>query len=71
MDSQSDEKAGRGDSSCELSHRYREQSACRPVGEDIIDSGRLFGQRHEILIRHAGEVYRLRVTRNGKLILNK
>jgi hemin uptake protein HemP len=25
----------------------------------------------EILIEHAGEVYRLRLTRNGKLILHK
>lgn len=30
----------------------------------------LRGQR-EILIRHAGAIYRLRVTQNGKLILNK
>ncbi len=37
----------------------------------VIESTRLFGERREVGIRHRGEVYRLRVTRNGKLILNK
>jgi len=37
----------------------------------IIDSGHLFAGHKEVQIQHAGEVYRLRVTRNGKLILNK
>ncbi len=31
----------------------------------------LFGHSNEILIEHAGEIYRLRITRNGKLILQK
>ncbi|MEL6202381.1 MAG: hemin uptake protein HemP [Pseudomonadota bacterium] len=31
----------------------------------------LFGQRKEIEIEHEGSVYRLRITRLGKLILNK
>jgi hemin uptake protein HemP len=31
----------------------------------------LFGGQPEILIVHEGETYRLRVTRNGKLILHK
>jgi hemin uptake protein HemP len=31
----------------------------------------LLGGQREILIIHAQEVYRLRVTRNGKLILTK
>lgn len=35
------------------------------------DSRQLFGDRTEIDIRHAGETYRLRITRQGKLILNK
>lgn len=34
-------------------------------------SEELFGGRHEVLIVHAGETYRLRTTRNGKLILHK
>ena len=35
------------------------------------DSEDLLRGLREIVIRHHGEVYRLRVTRNGKLILNK
>jgi len=38
---------------------------------DVVDSRDLFRGRHELQIRHEGEVYRLRVTRNGRLILNK
>jgi hemin uptake protein HemP len=37
----------------------------------MVDSACLFGNCREVGIRHRGEVYRLRVTRNGKLILNK
>lgn len=36
-----------------------------------LDSRLLFRGRQEVQIRHDGEVYRLRVTRNGRLILNK
>ena len=36
-----------------------------------VDSRELFRGRREIRISHGGEVYRLRVTRNGRLILNK
>ncbi|MBA4032310.1 MAG: hemin uptake protein HemP [Planctomyces sp.] len=36
-----------------------------------IDSGTLMQGQKELLIDHLGEVYRLRVTRNGKLILHK
>jgi hemin uptake protein HemP len=32
---------------------------------------RLFGGHKEIQIRHGDQVYRLRITSNGKLILNK
>jgi hemin uptake protein HemP len=35
------------------------------------DSAELLHGAKEILIRHAGEVYRLRLTRNDKLILQK
>lgn len=34
-------------------------------------SGDLFGDAQEILIEHAGQEYRLRITRQGKLILTK
>ncbi|MGQ9650878.1 MAG: hemin uptake protein HemP [Phycisphaerae bacterium] len=37
----------------------------------MIDSYSLFRGRREICITHNGETYRLRVTRNGRLILNK
>ena len=41
-------------------------------GEDIVVDARiLFGERKEIGIRHEGQLYRLRKTRHGKLILNK
>ena len=36
-----------------------------------IDSARLMQGTRELLIAHAGEEYRLRLTRNDKLILTK
>lgn len=36
-----------------------------------IDSRELFRGTRELRIRHEGEIYVLRVTRNGRLILNK
>jgi hemin uptake protein HemP len=35
------------------------------------DSAELFNGRREVLIRHGGALYRLKITRQGKLILNK
>lgn len=37
----------------------------------FFESSQLFGDNNEIMIRHDGSVYRLRITRNGKLIMNK
>lgn len=37
----------------------------------IISSQTLFGARQELHIEHSGCLYRLRITRNGKLILTK
>lgn len=37
----------------------------------VFDSLELFGKNNEIQIMHEGEVYRIRITRNGKLIMNK
>lgn len=34
-------------------------------------SEQLFGNSHELIIEHQGQEYRLRLTRNDKLILNK
>ncbi|MBU0726352.1 MAG: hemin uptake protein HemP [Alphaproteobacteria bacterium] len=36
-----------------------------------LQSGELFRAGREILIQHADEYYRLRLTRKGKLILTK
>lgn len=36
-----------------------------------VNSERLFNDSNEIIIVHAGEEYRLRITRAGKLILTK
>jgi hemin uptake protein HemP len=37
----------------------------------VIQSRSLFGTSKEVVISHAGEMYRLKITRQGKLILNK
>lgn len=39
---------------------------CHPI-----ESENLFGDSKEIFIRHGEELYRLTITRNGKLILQK
>ena len=36
-----------------------------------VSSRSLFNGAHELVIEHEGDRYRLRVTRNGKLILTK
>lgn len=40
-------------------------------GTDVLDSAALLGSRNEVEIAHQGETYRLRRTRQGKLILTK
>jgi len=42
-----------------------------PGAMPVFASGELFGSASEIGIRHDGALYRLRITRQGKLILNK
>ena len=43
-----------------------------PAGKvPLLESAALFGTRDEILIAHGDETYRLRRTRQGKLILTK
>lgn len=37
----------------------------------LIHSEELFAGSHEVLIEHEGQMYRLRLTRSGKLILHK
>lgn len=41
------------------------------VADHVIDSRDLLQGRTEIVIHHGGDRYRLRHTRNGKLILTK
>lgn len=36
-----------------------------------LDTRDLFGTRRELTIQHGDDVYRLRITRNSKLILTK
>ncbi|WP_417411613.1 hemin uptake protein HemP [Hoeflea sp.] len=45
---------------CEFSHADR-----------VIESTKLFGKSREVAIEHDGAVYRLKITKQGKLILNK
>lgn len=42
-----------------------------PVAAPQLDSQALFGAARELLIQHNGALYRLRMTRAGKLILTK
>lgn len=37
----------------------------------VVDTADLFRGDSEIMIRHDGAIYRLKITRQGKLILNK
>ena len=46
-------------------------SAMPPGHAGEVDSSRLLHGQRELLIRHGNEVYRLRHTRNDKLILTK
>jgi hemin uptake protein HemP len=46
-------------------------SPTAPPGPPVLDSSELFGGQTEVLILHRGEQYRLRLTRQDKLILTK
>lgn len=45
--------------------------SAQPPIEMISSAGLFAGGKREIMIDHAGAVYRLRITRGGKLILTK
>ncbi|MEO2218034.1 hemin uptake protein HemP [Chromobacterium vaccinii] len=45
--------------------------AASPASPPLLHSRQLFGDGREVLIEHQGEIYRLQLTRNGKLILIK
>jgi hemin uptake protein HemP len=46
-------------------------SSNRQAEGQVIDSKDLFGNSHLILIRHNSDLYRLMITKQGKLILTK
>ena len=58
-----------------MDERKEPQPGDAPEGPEeqprMIDSQDILGGQVEIMIRHGEEIYRLRVTRNGKLILFK
>jgi hemin uptake protein HemP len=37
----------------------------------VLDTRELFGEQTEVRLHHRGEEYRLRITKQGKLILTK
>ena len=49
----------------------RPAASASPNGAQRIDSHRLLAGGRELVIDHAGQEYRLRLTRNDKLILTK
>jgi len=42
-----------------------------PHVDRVIESRELFGESREVAIEHDGAIYRLKITKQGKLILNK
>ena len=50
--------------------RKTASAGCETRG-GTIDSRAIFGEGNEVTIRHGDQLYRLRITRHGKLILNK
>jgi hemin uptake protein HemP len=42
-----------------------------PAASRAVTSSELFGTQREIIIQHEDAVYRLRITKSGKLILTK
>jgi hemin uptake protein HemP len=54
----------------EQSTLHAVEPAQRPVAASL-DTRELFGTRRELTIQHGDDVYRLRITRNSKLILTK
>ncbi len=43
----------------------------KPSGPPQVEARTLFNGQREVAIRFRGEIYRLRITRNDKLILTK
>ncbi len=47
------------------------ESSEKKIEVEAIPSSSLLKGRDQVLIDHAGEIYRLSVTQNGKLVLHK
>ena len=62
------------DHSADAERALRRDSLVRPAASlplRMLDSATLFRGEHEIGIEHHGALYRLKITRQGKLILNQ
>lgn len=62
-----------GDVENERQDKANAEAGRTPPSADLpqYDTGTLFAGRREIVIHHAGAAYRMKITRQGKLILNK
>jgi hemin uptake protein HemP len=49
----------------------RQPVAAPPPGTPVLDSAQIFGGHRQVVIGHNGCRYVLRITKHGKLILNK
>lgn len=63
--------SGESVSSGSESGRSPEVNSINEVALRTLDSSQLLLGENEVLIRHGDDYYRLRLTRNGKLILQK
>ena len=54
-----------------LPKRHGTPDPAVPDGAGVIDAAQLLRGSNEVVIRHAGQTYRLRVTRANKLLLIK
>lgn len=52
-------------------NRAQAKLALKTVTTERLDTGVLFAGGSEVVIAHGGEIYRLRLTRQNKLILTK
>jgi hemin uptake protein HemP len=56
----------------EKKRRIEDAGAKSPQDEHrVLDSAQLFAECNEVQMRHEGQLYRLRLTKSRKLILNK
>lgn len=65
--------AGDGDVESDRQDKPDAEAGQAPLSEDLpeYDTVTLFAGRREIIIHHAGAAYRMKITKQGKLILNK